>query len=183
VSDPTLDINELVVVETPETTDVVVKSLLSTLILFINVPVDLLIPVTAEPVVKSLLSTLMLFINEPVDLLIPVTADPVVKSLLSTLMLFINEPVLVDIALTTLVVAGVTSVNAVPVDWSTPCPCPVYLTTLPAVVVENVTVSPGLIGPSAMSNAIPATSTLTLCPAAAESRDTPITFLYVAPHL
>jgi hypothetical protein len=146
-------------------------------------PVDVETPVTADIVVKSLLSTDMLVTNVPVLMLTPVTADAVVKSLLSTLIPVTNVPVEVETLATTVVVDAVTSVRAVPVETLTLWECPVYLTTLPGVAVENVTGSPGLMAPSATTLATPTTSTLTGEPAVTLARATPTTLGYVVEAL
>jgi hypothetical protein len=163
VSSPTLDTNGNVVALTLDTTDVVVKSLLSTLI-----------PVTNEPVdVDTLATTLVVVVDTPV------TALAVVKFLLSTLIPVTKVPVDDETDPTTLVVEAATSVTAVPVLNDTLWLCPAYDTTLPSVAVEYVNGSPGLTAPSDVACATPATITLTLPPALAESIAIPTMFGYV----
>jgi len=134
--------------------------------------------VIALAVVKSLLSTLIPVTNEPVPEDTLVTALAVVKFLLSTLIPVTKVPVDDETDPTTLVVEAVTSVTAVPVLNDTLWLCPAYDTTLPAVAVEYVNGSPGLIAPSDVACATPATITLTLPPALAESIAIPTMFGY-----
>jgi hypothetical protein len=155
--------NDAVEVLTPDTTVAVVKSLLSTLIPVTNVPV----------LVDTLATTLAVVVDTPV------TALAVVKSLLSTLIPVTKVPVDAETDATTSVVVADTSVTAVPVVRDTPCEWPAYDTTLPAVAVEYVSGSPGLTAPSATACATPATITLTLPPALAESIAIPTTLGYV----
>jgi hypothetical protein len=164
---------------TSDNTVAVVKFLLSTLIPVTNVPVLAETPVTAEAVVKSLRSTLIPDTKDAVLVDTPVIADAVVKSLLSTLIPVTNVPVEAETDSMTLVVEATTSVSAVPVDRNTPCECPAYGTTLPAVTAEYVNSSPSLIGASATACATPNTMTLTLPPALAESIAIPTMFGYV----